>query len=139
LASPGDFVKHSRRVLKPGGYAIHVFPCKFALFALINQLLPTTLSNKVLFYFQPEALGKSGFPAYYRDCYYSKIKQIYLENGFVLKEIYDYHSQSWYFDFFLPLFLISAGYEIMTLPVKNLASYLLTVIQKPVTTRIMGN
>lgn len=130
LDSPQAFLQHSYRVLKPGGYGIHVFPCKFAPFAMINSLLPSALSRKILFYFQPDFREKGGFPAYYRHCYYSGIKRLLHESGFQIKEIRDYHSQSVYFDFFLPFFLLSALYEIFTLPIKNLASFLLVVARK---------
>jgi SAM-dependent methyltransferase len=131
LDSPQAFLQHSFRVLKPGGYAIHVFPCKFAPFAMINGLLPPALSRKILFKFQPDMQGKGGFPAYYRKCYYTGIEKIFSETGFVIKDIQLFHSQSVYFDFFLPLFLLVALYEIMTMPVKNLASFILVVAQKP--------
>lgn len=131
LESPQAFLRHSWRVLKPGGYGIHVFPCKFAPFALINGLLPPGLSRKVLFYFQPDFREKGGFPAYYRKCYYTGIKRLLTETGFEIRELRHFHSQSVYFDFFLPLFLLSSLYEILTLPFKNLASFLLVVAQKP--------
>ena len=132
LESPQAFIQHSYRVMKPGGYAIHVFPCKFAPFAIINGLLPPSLSRKILFKFQPDMQGKGGFPAYYRECYYNGIKKIFLEAGFILKEIHFFHSQAVYFDFFLPLFLLVAFYEILTLNLKNLAAFILVVAQKPV-------
>jgi ubiquinone/menaquinone biosynthesis C-methylase UbiE len=131
LESPKAFLQHSFRVLKPGGYAIHVFPCKFAPFAMINGFLPPALSRKILFKFQPGMKGKGGFPAYYRKCYYTGIKKIFTEAGFIITDMQLFHSQSIYFDFFLPLFLLVALYEILTLPFKNLASFILVIAQKP--------
>lgn len=131
MESPQDFFRHSFRVLKPGSYCIHVFPCKMALFAIINRLLPQTLSRKILFYFKPDSRGKGGFPAYYHKCYYTGIKRVLMETGFDLKEIRHYYNQSVYFEFFLPFFLLCALYEILTLPIKNLTPFLLVVARKP--------
>jgi ubiquinone/menaquinone biosynthesis C-methylase UbiE len=131
MESPQDFFRHSYRVLKPGGCCIHVFPCKLALFAIINRLLPQTLSRKILFYFKPDSREKGGFPAYYHKCYYTKIRKILMETGFHVKEIRHYYNQSVYFEFFFPFFLLSALYEIITLPIKNLTPFLLVVVQKP--------
>jgi SAM-dependent methyltransferase len=130
LRSPLAFLYDSHRVLKPGGFGIHVFPCKFAPFAMINGLLPTTWARKLLFFFQKDYQDKGGFPAYYYNCYHTGIKRLLNESGFCILEMRHYHSQSVYFDFFLPLFLLSALYEIVTLPIKNLAAFLLIVVQK---------
>lgn len=131
LKFPKTFLYNSYRVLKPGGYGIHIFPSKFALFALINGLLPAALSRRVLFFFQTDWSQEAyGFPAYYRDCYYTGIKRLLHESGFKIKEIRCFHFQSHYFNFFLPLFMLSALYEIITFPIKNLASYLLVIAQK---------
>lgn len=138
LDSPQAFLHHSYRVMKPGGYAIHVFPCKFAPFAMINRLLPSALGRKVLFKFQPGMQGKGGFPAYYRKCYYTGIKKIFSEAGFIIKDMQLFHSQSVYFDFFLPMFLVVALYEIVTMPVKDLASFMLVVAQKPLLHKIVA-
>ncbi len=131
VKSPHDFFRHSYRVLKPGGYCIHVFPCKMALFAMINRLLPQTLSRKILFYFRPDSQEGGGFPAYYHKCYYTGIRKVLTETGFELKEIRHYYNQSIYFEFFFPFFLLSAFYEIVTLPIKNLTPFLIVVARKP--------
>ncbi len=34
------FSRKFARALRPGGVMVHTFPCKFAPFALIDQLLP---------------------------------------------------------------------------------------------------
>jgi len=130
IKSPQDFFRHSHRVLKPGGYAIHVLPCKLAWFAIINRLLPQSLGRKILFYLKPSSRGEGGFPAFYHKCYYSGIRKILGETGFILKEARFYHLQHLYFDFFFPLFLLSAFYETLTLPIKNLCSIMLFVAQK---------
>ncbi len=131
MKSPQDFLRHSFRVLKPGGYCIHVFPCKMAPFAVINRLLPRPLSRKILFYFKPDSQGEGGFPAYYHQCYYTGIRKVLIKAGFELQEIKYYHNQSIYFEFLFPLYLLSLFYEIVTLPLKNLTPFLLVVARKP--------
>lgn len=131
LDSPQAFLRHSYRVLKPGGYGIHVFPCKFAPFAIINGLLPSSFSRKMLFKFQPDMESKGGFPAYYRKCYYTGIIKLFTKTGLFIKDIRFTHSQSVYFDFFLPFFLLVCLYEILSMPFKNLASFIIIVVQKP--------
>jgi SAM-dependent methyltransferase len=131
LVSPKNFLKNSFTVLKTGGYAIHFFPCKLALFSIINQMLPKSIGRKILFSLKPDAREGSGFPAFYRQCYYSGIKRLLLNCGFEIKDIRHYHYQSSYFYFFLPLYLLSVFYWILTSRVKNLAAYLIIVAQKP--------
>jgi SAM-dependent methyltransferase len=131
LTDPGAFFRHAFRVLKPGGYSIHLFPCRFAPFALINQVLPATVGRRVLHYFLPESWQRGGFPAYYHKCYYSGIKRLLHGCGFSIQEMYFSHSQSIYFRFFLPFFLMSALYDMCVRPIKNLAAFILVASQKP--------
>ena len=55
------------RILKPGGKFISLFPNKFTLFAIINQILPHWLARKILFSINPGAKGHCGFRAYYKQ------------------------------------------------------------------------
>lgn len=124
------FFKEANRVLKKGGYLISVFPGKFALFAMINQLFPEYLSKKALHHLVSTRDNELGFKAYYDKCYFTGINNLLNKNNFKVLDIKDYHFSSAYFEFFLPLFLISCFYEICTQPFKNLASYLLILARK---------
>jgi SAM-dependent methyltransferase len=129
VSSAEGFIQEANRVLKKGGYLVSLFPCKFAIFALINQILPECLARKALYHFlQPEE--QLGFKAYYNKCYFTGIKKLLSNNKFRIVDIRDYHFSSGYFEFFVPLFLISCVYEICTLWFKNLASYLVISAQK---------
>lgn len=130
VPSVGTFFQEVNRVLKKGGYLISVFPCKLAIFAIINQCLSEYLSKKVLHYFVSTKDNELGFKAYYDKCYFTGIKELLNKNNFKVIDIKDYHFSSAYFEFFLPFFLISCFYEICTQPFKNLASYLLMTAQK---------
>ena len=127
-----SFVVNSERVLKRQGYSIHVFPSRFAPFALINRALPNFLGKKVLHFFISGSEGIQGFPAFYDDCYYSGIKGLLERRGFDVVDTRLGYYQSPYFNFFLPLFLTSAAYEMLVraLGIKNLAAYVLVVARK---------
>jgi SAM-dependent methyltransferase len=132
LESLDGFVASSRQALKRGGYFIHLFSCKYAPFALINQTLPHTLSRKVLYFFRPEEKGISGFSAFYDSCYYSGISKLLRQYDFEVVDIHPSYYQSRYFDFFVPLFLVSALYEMLieALGMTNLCAFLLLIARK---------
>jgi ubiquinone/menaquinone biosynthesis C-methylase UbiE len=127
-----SFVAEARRVLKEGGYFIHLFPCRFAPFAVINRALPHAVSRKILYSLVPETKGIGGFPAVYRDCYHSAMRRVLEDGGFEIEEMITSYYQSPYFSFFLPLYLLSAAYEalVRALGAKNLCAYLLVVAKK---------
>lgn len=132
LSNLEGFVVNSRSALKSGGYFIHFFPCKFAPFAVINQILPRVVSRKLLFSLRPDMKGIGGFPAFYDNCYYSAITALLDKHGFDVVDVrFDYYQSTYYF-FFVPLFLLSALYEmvISRLEIKNLSAYMLVVARK---------
>ena len=126
------FVVESKRVLKSNGYCVHVFSSKFAPFAVVNQLLPRSLSKKLLLYVRPEARGIAGFPAYYNKCFYSSVKALFQKHGYEIVEIQLNYFQKAYFSFFVPLFLIMALYEMLlqSCRIKNLCAHILIVTKK---------
>lgn len=126
------FIADSNRVLKKNGYFISLFPSKFAPFALINRMLPVSLSSKLLYYLIPRGRGFTGYPAYYDRCYYSAVKSLLEKHGFEIVDVHLNYSQSHYFSFFVPLYLLSALYEIILQAVgaRNLCAYVLVVARK---------
>jgi ubiquinone/menaquinone biosynthesis C-methylase UbiE len=126
------FIANSKSILKNNGYLIHLFPSKFAPFAIINQLLPKKLAKKILFSLRPETLGIGGFPAFYDRCYYSSILSLLQKYNFEPIDIRVSYYQSEYFSFFTPLFLAVALYEMVvySLKWKNLGAYILVTAQK---------
>lgn len=127
-----NFIVEANRILKKNGYFIHLFPSKFAPFAIINQLLPKRLSKKIVYYFYPDTKGICGFPAYYNRCFYSSIKSLLEKNDYQIAAIHLSYYQAQYFKFFFPLFLIIAFYEIVLqfFRAKNLCAYILIVAKK---------
>lgn len=126
------FVAHSARVLKRGGYFIHLFPSKWALFAILNQMLPRRVSTPLLHSCVPESGGICGFPAFYHKCYYSGLKPLLERNGFQVAEVHVSYYQSKYFDFCFPLFVASALCEMLLQAIgsKNLCAYTLVVARR---------
>lgn len=126
------FIADSGRILKKDGYFIHLFPSKFAPFAMINQMLPKKLSKKLLYFLQPESKGVCGFPSFYEKCYYSAFKSLLEKYNFEVIQMHFSYYQSPYFCFFVPLFLLSALYEIVVQAIgaKNLCAFVLVVAKK---------
>lgn len=129
------FMLETHRILKPGGYAIHLCASRFAPFALINRVIPHTLAQKVL-----EFLGQRGFPAYqnsgfatyYQKCYFSAFQSLLPDHEFEIVDIQVNYYQLNYFSFFFPLFLVGALYELLIYAVnaQDLAASVLIVSRK---------
>ncbi|GMV94425.1 MAG: hypothetical protein AMXMBFR82_42030 [Candidatus Hydrogenedentota bacterium] len=132
LESQEQFADAAYRALKPGGYSIHFFPCKFAPFAVINQLLPNRVSKALLHGIFEGKEGILGFPACYDKTYYSAYTRLLEAKQFQIERIDISYSQSGYFSFFLPCFLVSALYEmvVMALGIQNLCAYMIVVARK---------
>jgi SAM-dependent methyltransferase len=136
LESVDDFVESTKMVLRRGGHCIHLFSSKFAPYALINQVLPEALAERVVYGFLPRRKGgRHGgrFPDFYNRCYYSASKKLMENNGFEVVDVHVSYYQSHYFSFFVPLYLLSVCYELLiqALGVKNLAARVLVIARKP--------
>lgn len=127
-----NFLSHSRKALKNGGYFIHLFSCKFALFSILNQLFPSQLARFLLNNLIPASQHIRGFKTNYNYCYYDAIVNVFTQNKFSIKKVYLSYYQSRYFSFFVPFYIISIFYEIILrmLGLKNLCAYILIVTQK---------
>lgn len=126
------FFENCARVLRPGGTLVHTFPCKFAPFSLVNQILPNRLTRRLLAYFHPQWQDECGFVAYYDRCYYSAIRKIIESSGFQNPRFYFRYYQSIYFDFCFPLFALLLAYDLMTwsLRIRNLACAMLVTAER---------
>lgn len=124
------FVSECARVLKDDACFVHIFSCKFAPFALLNQALPNSISKFLLSLVFP---GKNlGYRAFYDHCYPSAVRRLLESNGLKVQSLVVSYSQSDYFDFLFPVFLTSALYELAlwTLGMTNLCAYVLVVARK---------
>lgn len=126
------FAANSHRVMRPGGIAVHVMPSRYAPFAIVNRLLPSSVSRRIVLFFEPFNEGICGFPAHYDRCYYSAITRTFREQGFELLDVRVNYYQSKYYDFFVPLYLLSVLYELLVraLNAKNLGASVLIVARR---------
>jgi SAM-dependent methyltransferase len=132
LTSLDAFIATSARVLKSGGAFIHLFPSRFAPFAVINRALPNWMSKKLLRFLHPQSVGINGFPAFYDRCYDAALRHSLDANGFDVEECRISYYQSPYFNFFFPAYAVSAAYEVLVRSVgaRNLGAYVLIVARK---------
>jgi SAM-dependent methyltransferase len=132
LPDVARFIENSALAIKPGGHCIHLFPSKFAPFALINQALPNRAAARIVHFLRPGSENVLGFPTFYDRTYRSAIESLLERAGFSIVEETTTYAQSSYFAFLLPLFLLSAAYELVvsSLRLRNLGAYTLIVARK---------
>lgn len=123
------FINESKRILKPGGAAIHLFPCTFAPFAVVTKIVPFPVAKMVLHTFRPESKGVVEFPPFYEDCWPSKMSALHAAAGFDNIRLRSFYYQANYFDAMFPVYLINVAYEtiIERLNVQDLAAYAVIV------------
>ncbi|MDD2823052.1 MAG: methyltransferase domain-containing protein [Candidatus Daviesbacteria bacterium] len=127
-----NFLLNSNKSLKNGGLSINLFSCKFAIFALLNQIIPQQLSKLLLNNLVLNSKHIRGFKTNYNYCYYSSIINVFIKTGFKVERISLSYYQSRYFSFFVPFYIISIFYELImfSLGLKNLCAYILIVARK---------
>jgi ubiquinone/menaquinone biosynthesis C-methylase UbiE len=133
LRRPQAFFDEAARVLKPGGLTIHVVPSRFAPFAIANQILSRRISSRLLRMLIPGSEGVLGFPAFYEQTYPSAFRRMLARSRLDVIELRVGYYQADYFNFFVPLFVLSAAYELIvsTLRLENLAANMLVLARKP--------
>lgn len=85
---PGRFHTGVRRLLRPGGRAVHLFPTLYSLPFVVNRLLPETVSARVLKKSGCADREQGKFPAYYRWCRGPSRRQIgrFERRGFLIEK-----------------------------------------------------
>ena len=132
LEVTAPFIEEAHRVLRPGGHMVNVFPCRFAPFSIVNQLLPNRVARAVLYYFYPEWREECGFRAYYDHCYYSAMKSQFERQGFEIVEMRLRYYQAIYYKFFVPFYLLMLLYDatIAVLGIRNLCCQIMLVARR---------
>lgn len=123
------------RILKPGGYAIHLFPTLYALPFLANKIIPESLSSKLLDMLLPrDRFQHDKFPAHYSWCK-GPTKPMIRNIEEIGYEVIDYiglfgHR---YYRFFPPLQMLQNTYTKILLKYASpyQTSYAIQVLRKP--------
>jgi ubiquinone/menaquinone biosynthesis C-methylase UbiE len=122
-------IQHMARVLKPGGVALHLVPCRFSLFGMAARLLPFEPMVKLVHYVMPWTRGQIEFSVHYDHCYPQALETEFRIAGFSTVESWITWAQPGYFETIYPLFVLHALYEwtVRHLRLRKLAAY--TVIR----------
>ena len=88
-------IRHMARVLRPGGVALHLVPCRYSLFGTAARLLPfgplLWLTHAVM----PHTRGNVEFPVVYDHCYPQALEHEFRSAG-ILRSGVAYHlGMSW--------------------------------------------
>jgi len=89
-------------ILRPGGRAIIFVPCRNAVYARLNLILPEELKRRLLYGAFPDMRRDHGFPAYYDRCTPRGFARMGQEHGLILESLRIYFLSN-YFRFCLPL------------------------------------
>jgi len=98
-------------MLEDGGELYIKAPCKSAIFARLNRILPNEFKRRMLHFIFPEKVG-DGFPAYYKGCSIPEMKQKAARHNMTLQAS-NKHMASSYFMFFVPLYFL---WRLITVP-----------------------
>lgn len=122
-------IGHMARVLKPGGVALHLVPCRYSLFGTAARLLPFGPLVRLVHLVMPWTRGYVEFPVHYDHCYPQALETAFRAAGFSNVESWITWAQPGYFEAAYPLFLLHALYEwaVRRLRLRKLAAY--TVIR----------
>jgi hypothetical protein len=90
------------------------------------------LTRRLLHELIPGSEGVLGFPAFYDRTYASAARSMFERQGFEIAELRLGYCQAGYFNFFAPLYLLNALYEmpLYIFRIENLAANVLLVARK---------
>jgi SAM-dependent methyltransferase len=120
-----EAIRHMARVLKPGGVALHLVPCRYSLFGMAARLLPFGPLVRLVHLVMPWTRGFVEFPVHYDHCYPQALEREFRAAGFPRVELWITWAQPGYFEAAYPVFLLHALYEwaVRHLRLRNLAAY----------------
>lgn len=92
-------------ILKQGGIALIFVPCRNALYARLNLLLPERLKRRILFTLFPQSEAGQGFPSYYNRCTPRDFRRLAALHGLEVQEELFFFMNG-YFSFFVPAHIL---------------------------------
>ncbi len=118
-------IGHMARVLKPGGVALHLVPCRYSLFGIAARLLPFGPLVRLLHVVMPWTRGQVEFFVHYDHCYPEALEAEFRAAGFSDVRTSITWAQPGYFEAAYAVFLIHAFYEVVVrrLQLRKLAAY----------------
>jgi 2-polyprenyl-6-hydroxyphenyl methylase/3-demethylubiquinone-9 3-methyltransferase len=119
-------------LLAPGGCALIIVPCRDALFARLNRLLPQSLKRRILFALFPKRHAASGFPAKYDRCTPKMFDRLAETTGFRVLEV-DYFYWNSYVGCFVPIYALWRVWSLLFYVTRGrqACESFLYVLQKP--------
>jgi len=133
LHDTSGFLENVHKALRPGGAAAFVFANKWAPPMILNRILPTWVSGRLLLALVPGTAGYGGFRAYYDKCSFTAFKRELERLGFTIEYEYASYYSSSYFQFFFPLHVVSIFFDLVrqSISIRNLSQLNLFVVRKP--------
>lgn len=138
LHDTAAFLRNVRSALRPGGRAVFVFANKWSPPMILNRIIPHKFAEKLLLALVPGTAGYGGFRAYYDKCSHGQFSAELRRAGLEVEYDYCSYYSSSYFQFFLPLHMISIATDFIrqALSIKNLSSMNLFVVRRPSRSRL---
>jgi SAM-dependent methyltransferase len=99
-------------ILRPGGEALIFVPCRNALFARLNLLLPERVKRAALFSLYPRMSRYQGFPSYYQDCTPSGLSRLARRHRLDVIAVKTYWTSEYFYAFF-PAYLVWRAWLIL--------------------------
>lgn len=126
LPNAAAFVSESARLLRPDGCYVHFFSCRFALFSILNRLLPRSWTSPILRTTMPGDGESERFAARYHSCWPSAFCRLLRQAGLTVDFSHLSYYGSHYLGFLFPAYLLSVTLEIamMSLRTTHLCAYL---------------
>jgi len=118
-------IGHMARVLRPGGAALHLVPCRYSLFGTAARLLPFGPLLHLTHAVMPQTRRVIEFPVLYDHCWPQALEREFRAAGFTRVETWVTWAQTGYFEAIFPLRLLAAAYEqvVRLLHIRKLAAY----------------
>lgn len=103
--------KSMYRTLNEKGVMIHYLPSKYHPYSICLRLVGPRLQKILIRYLRPEAIGVSGYPAYFCNCSPAEIEKLAFRIGFKKVNVRVYYNAAEYFSFFAPMFVLVSLFE----------------------------
>jgi SAM-dependent methyltransferase len=119
-------IREMARVLRPGGVALHLVPCRYSLFGMGARMLPFNPLLRVTLALAPWYRDENfGFKVYYDHCFPNALDREFVMAGFSDVQLQVSWACEDFFRGVYPLYLLHALYEqaVRRLRIRRLAAY----------------